>query len=291
MAWKALIAAGFLFGLFSLYILLSLLMYTIDGDPPPWHWAVILLLVAAAFGAIGYFAISTGWYRVTGRNIRLSASTIQLPRFDLPRVPLTVFLAALCLMFIVTALAVGSFVNKLEFNDFIAASANAILPWDPTRTARKYLILAALVAAGAFALHRSSSRGRSVAALPALMLLFAVPLGGVGYEMRSSYWSYSYWIEKGLDGREEMIADPYLYLGEPEAENSIAIRVRNDIVQVLQLAERSGMGRGAGFWDDLRDLEREVMRRRRTGLALVVIAFGLLGGAAFLVRRERNTAR
>jgi len=287
---KALIAAGILSGLLSLLIIFALLMSAVDGSPPRWYGVVILFLLAAMLGAISTLSITVGTYRLAGRKFDFSVHAIRMPRFDVPRAPLTVFLFALSLTLAVMAIVVASHVNKLEFHDYIAASANAILPWDPTRTARKYLVLAVLLAVGSFALFRSVHRGRSIAVLPALMLILAVPLGGVGYEMRSNYWSYSYWIEKGLDGREEMVQDPYLYLGEPQAENSIAIRVRNDMVQLLQLAERSGMGSSPDHWNELRELELEVRQRRRTGLALVVLAIGLFGGAIYIVRRERSAS-
>jgi hypothetical protein len=121
------------------------------------------------------------------------------------------------------------------------------------------------------------------------MLILAVPVGAIGYEMRSNYWSYSYWIEAGMEGRSEMLEDPYLYLGEPQSENSIAIRVRNDMIRLLQLAERSGMGNAPDDWNELRDLEREVQQRRLTGLAFLLVAAGLFGGSIFMVRRKRNS--
>jgi predicted membrane protein len=246
--------------------------------------------LSAALGVASYFSITIGWYRMTGSQIGLTKYADRLPNINLPRVPLTVFLYAISLVLGVTALIVAAHINVLEFNDFVAASADAILPWDPTRTARKYLVLAFILAASSFAWSRFGHRRHSISVLPALMLVIAIPAGAVGYEMRSNYWSYSYWIEKGLDGREEMLEDPYLYLGEPQSENTIAIRVRNDMIQLLQLAERSGMGSAPDHWEGLRELEREVRQRRRTGLAFLIIAGGVLGGGIFILRKERNTA-
>ena len=290
--WKLLIAVGVLFGLLFLLFAFGAMISAAKGEFAgrlPQY--AVLLLFTATLGAISYFSFTVGWHRLTGKEIGVPARYVRLPGVNLPRVPLLALLVAMAAALAFTAVVVAFQINRLEFNEFIAASAEAILPWDPTRTARKYVILATLVAVCSFAWFRSGRRGRSIALLPALMLTLAVPLGAVGYEMRSNYWSYSYWIEKGKEGREEKIKDPYLYLGEPQAENSIAIRVRNDMIQLLQLAERSGMGGAPDHWNELRQLEREVRQRRGTGLALVVIAVGLLGGAVLVVRRERNTSK
>jgi hypothetical protein len=277
-----------LLGLLSLLLLWALLMSAVQGSPPRWYGAVVIFLLSAALGVVSYFSITIGWYRMTGSQIGLTRYADRLPNIDLPRVPLTVFLHAISLVLGVTALIVAAHINVLEFNDFVAASADAILPWDPTRTARKYLVVAFILAASSLAWSRFGHRRHSISVLPALMLVLAIPAGAVGYEMRSNYWNYSYWIEKGLDGREEMLEDPYLYLGEPQSENTIAIRVRNDMIQLLQLAERSGMGSAPDRWEGLRELEREVRQRRRTGLAFLIVAVGVLGGGIFILRMERN---
>ncbi len=289
--WKLLIAVGVLFGILFFFFAFGAMISAARGEfVGRLTQYGVLLLVTVTLGAISYFSFTVGWYRLTGKDISVPARYVRLPRIHLPQVPLLALLVAVAAVLAITAVIVALQINRLEFNEFVAASAEAILPWDPTRTARKYLILAAFVAVGSFALFRSGHHARSIAVLPALMLILGVPLGAVGYEMRSNYWSYSYWIERGMEGRAEKIKDPYLYLGEPQAESSIAIRVRNDMVQLLQLAERSGMEGAPDHWNDLRQLEREVRQRRGTGLALILVAVGLLGGAVFIVRRERKTS-
>jgi len=289
--WKLLIAVGVLFGILFLLFTFGAMISAAKGEfVGRLGQYGVLLLFTVTLGAISYFSFTVGWYLLTGKEIGVPARSVKLPRIELPQVPPLALLGAIAVALAITAVIVAFQINRLEFNEFVAASAEAILPWDPTRTARKYLALAALVTVGSVAWFRSNHRDRSIAVLPALMLILGVPLGAVGYEMSNNYWSYSYWIEKGMEGRAEKIKDPYLYLGEPQAENSIAIRVRNDMIQLLQLAERSGMGGAPDHWNDLRELEREVLQRRRTGLALMLVAVGLLGGAVFVVRRDRNTS-
>jgi len=237
------------------------------------------LLITAITGLVAWASLATGWRRRADLNdIRLEMPSLPSNK---PRVPLTVFLAALAGAFVVVALIVAFGVNPIELPEYMN---DDFLPWDPTHTARKYVWLAVLAVGSAYWVFRYARQPLSIALIPALMFVLAIPIGATGYECVANRWSFVSWIVRSDDNLEALRQDPYVYLSHPREGGGLAVRVRPDVLEGLQFMRASGF---QSDWDLLEEMEAESDVRRRTGIGLLM-AFGVLaGGAGFLFYRGR----
>jgi len=182
----------------------------------------------------------------------------------------------------VTSLVVALFINRIEPPGF---APEFPLPWDPTHTGRKYLVLAGLGLIGAYVwwLYQPS-RGRIVL-LPALLLTLAMPLGAAGYESVANYWGWTAWMEGDPDKLAELQGDPYAYLADPNAKLTTVVLVREDTLQLGRLAMNIAGGDPGGLQGAA---ERKAQKRTLIGWGLLVIAVGLVAGAAWQILQTKE---
>ncbi|MCB1683034.1 MAG: hypothetical protein KDI31_01050 [Pseudomonadales bacterium] len=149
------------------------------------------------------------------------------------------FLFMLSAGLILASLVVALVVNRIEAPPF---APDFPLPWDPTHTARKYLVLAALALAGAFIWRRYRPAQGRILLLPALLLTLAVPFGTAGYEGVAHDWGWSAWMEGDPDRLAELRSEPFAYLADPDAELTTVVLIRDDTLQLGRLAVSMGGG-------------------------------------------------
>ena len=83
--------------------------------------------------------------------------------------------------------------------------------------------------------------------------------------------------------------DPYIYLPDGRSSMPYTVRISQDSLAALQFLRRT---RASGDWSALEEAEAEeaaaVSSRRKSGFALLVVFFGLVGGSGWLIYRDRS---
>ena len=195
---------------------------------------------------------------------------------------LPVLFALLSLSALVASWVVAEYVNPIELANYMG---NFDLPWDPTRTGRRYLYLSGvLFGIGAFwipisrRLERqgSSSWAPRVPASAAILCATALLTGIWGYEMRAPSWTTTFWSLRPDDDLEALHADPHVFFSEASPDRVLRIRSTEGMVSMVR-----GLGNiGYSGADDLGNaIADEGKGRSATGFWLMFISIGATLGA------------
>ncbi len=243
-----------------------------------WSRIVKVTLAIAVSGTLAWFSLRASWRR-RADILNLGRLLLTMIRMT-PRLPLTGLLGLFAVALLLAALIVAFLVNPIELP---AYASDISLSWDPTHTAEKYLFLGLLAAIGSYLVFRFKRPTFFVGLLPALMLAAAIPAGAAGYEAVANRWSFAAWHASAAE-MASLRGDRYVYMQDRRAESGFVIRIRPDVMEGLQ------MMRAAGFqsdWSGLEEMESEADARTTTGWLLLVLFFGLVGGAGWLIYRDR----
>lgn len=165
------------------------------------------------------------------------------------------------------------------------------LPWDPTRTGRKYVYLAVcLFGIGAiwFLLARVAVIRNRLSFLPRLsinatiLLAIALSAAAVAYELQLPGWSTTIWSIGSDDDLMALRRDPYVHFS-PNSEN-LVVRVHSNegMESQLRALARVGYSGASDFADELRS-EGDNRRSRAIWFSVVSVASLLL--ATFITIR------
>lgn len=252
-----------------------------EGD---WSRVAKVIAALAVSGAIAWFSLRSGWRRRA--DILALGGLLRTVLGMFPRVSSRPVFGMVAGSLVFAALVVAYVVNPIELPDFLD---NDILPWDPTRTARKYLWLAAVAVAGAYLFPRFIKKPLTIAVAPAMMLVIAVPIGIASGEFLRDRWSPIYWIPGAADNYQALSKDPYVFWAEGSSTIPYAVRISQNSLAQLQFLRGTGV---RGDWSSLEEAEAEeaaaIVSRRRSGFALLVVFVGLVTGSGWLIYRDRR---
>ena len=85
---------------------------------------------------------------------------------------------------------------------------------------------------------------------------------------------------------ESLRGDRYVFMADRKAESGFVVRIRSDVLEGLQWM------RAAGFQSDrsgLDEMEQEADMRKTTGWLSLIVFFGLVGGAGWMIYRDRKS--
>ena len=203
------------------------------------------------------------------------------------RVHLTVLFTLLGFSSLVASWAVAEHVNAIELSDFLMRYFD--LPWDPTRTGRKYLYFsAALFGVGGLWIPISLwierrarlSRAPRIAASAALLCAVGLLTGIVAYEMRSPSWTTTMLNDIGSDDDAEALrGDPYVFFSEAQPDWALRIHSTEGVLSIFRALGRIGYSGANEAGDKMADEDK---KRSSTGLWLMFISIGSIFGAVVI---------